>query len=171
MNVGMEPGELNRDTPAAGLTRREPFMTNGEPSSRRRKDRKRRKKELQRRVKHKHQDPNSPPDDSVMGYVAMRGQDVLCDAGQYCVVTGSRSGMKTFIENHGLPARDYQIAPATADHILTAMSMGGQYAFDRESYLRMLGPASAAGLRLEPVEFADAGSEGIFLVRVGPYTP
>ena len=140
-------------------------------ASNRRRQEKKRKKELQRKAKHKRQSQTrKQPHDPVVGYVAMQGKNLLCDEGRYGFVIGSRSEMKTFIENHGLEAGDYLIRAASSLHILAAMSLGGKYAFDQESYQRLLEPANVAGLRLKPVEFMDVGSEGIYLARVDPNT-
>ena len=143
-------------------------MSNKQVSERRRQAKKRRR-ELLRKAKAKQtrqSQTHKQPDDSVVGYVARRGVVVVCDEQKWCVVTSSRAGMKSFIENHGSRASDYVIEPATVNHILTAMSMGGKYALDQKSYQRILKPANAAGFGLKPMEFRDAGSEGIYLVRV-----
>jgi len=143
-------------------------MSNKQVSERRRQEKKRRR-ELQRKAKAKQTSQSQTrkqPDDSVVGYVARRGVVVVCHEQQWCVVISSRAGMRLFIENHGSQANDYVIERATANHILTAISMGGKYALDQESYQRLLKPANAAGLQLKPLEFRDAGSEGVYLVRV-----
>ena len=141
-------------------------MANHQASKRRRQENKR-KKELLRKAKHKRQ-AHKPLKDPEVGYVARHGMEVLCDEERFCVVMGRRAGMKSFIKSHGSKASDYAIEPATASHILTAMSAGGKYAFDQESYQRLIKPAQAFGLSLKPVEFSDAGSEGIYLVRLDP---
>ena len=104
-------------------------------------------------------------DKKVMGYFAFYPPlDVLCD-GDACVIAGSESLMKGYIESRGKAGSNFRIKKTRYSEIAHGLSAGAAYAFDEESYKRFYPIANRHGYSLGDEVFpkADCGFHFIII--------
>lgn len=96
----------------------------------------------------------------VIGYVAFNREKtgVICD-GDACIVAGSERKMEEYIQNHSTVKDAGIIRKARFGDIKNALSLGGAYLFDEESYSRFIDLAKKAGLDIQNMENKSRCSE------------
>ena len=107
----------------------------------------------------------------VIGYYAHNTKEgtVLTD-GKAMVVAGSEDSLKSYMGDISDAAeiRRFKIKKTRFGDIMNGMSMGGEYAFDKESYGRFLPLSKKAGLNLNDNggdAFLDADEDVFLTVR------
>ena len=102
----------------------------------------------------------------VIGYLAVhRSQGFLCD-GEACIIAGSESTMRSYIEFLSEQSNKFQVKEVLFDGILKGMSVEGLYAFDEKAYGRFLPLANKNGFNLTKQDFPSSRS-GLYFVVVG----
>jgi hypothetical protein len=138
-----------------------------EMASRRGKQNRKRYRKLERKLASK--GPTSRAGSrrpQLIGYTARRGMIMVCNNQQACVVIGSRGSLITFLEERSLSPQDHVIEPASSQHVISGMSLGGKYALDRHAFKKFLPLARTAGLNLEAVDFAEDPSDAVVLAEL-----
>ena len=94
----------------------------------------------------------SEKDTKVLGYVAIIAgtQSILC-IGESCIVAASEEKMKEYIRKDPNSNKlKFEFSKARFGHVRLAMSLGGAYAFDKDSYIRFYALGILEGLNLNP---------------------
>ena len=88
----------------------------------------------------------------VIGYVAFNREKtgVICD-GEGCIVTGSESKMKEYIQHHSTVKDIGVIKKAYFGEIEKALSLGGVYLLDEEAYNRFIDVAKKVMINIRPI--------------------
>jgi hypothetical protein len=112
------------------------------------------------------------PTKKVVGYFAYHSAaEVICTAGDACVIAGSVGSMKQYLaEFDPERASEATVKKTRFGEILRGLELGAAYAFDRESYGRFYPLAVKAGLPVEPADFEHPSRPGgrFFTVRFIP---
>ncbi len=106
-------------------------------------------------------------DTRVVGYFAYTPpMNAVCD-GDACVIAGSESAMKEYLESmkSGSLERS-RIKKTRFGEILKGLQLGAAYAFDEESYNRFYPLAKKAGVPISPQDFSGPSPTGMHFVRV-----
>ena len=110
-----------------------------------------------------------PRDDDtrVIGYFAYTPPNhVVCD-GDACVVAGSESAMKEYIEATTSGSLEKtRIKKTRFGDILKGLDLGAAYAFDEQSYNRFHPLAKKASVPIGPEDFSGPSPTGMHFVRV-----
>ena len=103
---------------------------------------------------------------TVIGWFAVAGLNALCD-GDACVIAGSREAMRTIMARRAVGGvASLTIKKTRFGEIMTGLSLGAAYCFDKEAYNRFFPLAQREGLSLGPEDFSDPGPHGVHLFRV-----
>jgi hypothetical protein len=106
----------------------------------------------------------SKNDKKVIGYFAVySSQDVFCD-GDACLIAGSQSALHKYIKLSPKAGSDFQIRKTRLSEILEGISLGGAYAFDKESYNEFYPLANRYGLSLKNEDFSPTETGNHFVV-------
>jgi len=139
-------------------------MSERREQQKRERRRRQRRQQLQRRHAG---DATHDPSDSIVGYFASSGMNVVCDR-EACVIADSAATMRQLIDQRlgvGDAAR-YQIRKTTFAEILAGLRHGAPYAFEPAAYERFRPLAQRAGLPVGPERSETPQPAGVHLVRV-----
>jgi hypothetical protein len=103
----------------------------------------------------------------VIGYVAFNPEKmgVICD-GDGCIVAGSERKMKEYIKHYSTVKNIGVIKKAYFGDIKKALSLGGVYLFDEESYNRFINLAKKSGLDIQVIENKQDSEGKLKLFRI-----
>jgi hypothetical protein len=103
-------------------------------------------------------------ENKIIGYFAVHSsQEILCD-GYKCIIAGSQSALHKYIKSSHGTGSEYQIRKTRLGEILEGISLGGAYAFDKESYSVFYPLANQHGFNLKNEAFPLTESGKHFVV-------
>ncbi len=106
-------------------------------------------------------------DSKVIGYFAFSSpSEVVCD-GDACVISGSESEMKNFINSiSSSTTKKTTIKKTRFSEIIKGMKLGAPYAFDEQSYNRFYPLANKVGFNLKEEDFSVKTETGFHFVVI-----
>jgi hypothetical protein len=103
-------------------------------------------------------------ENKVIGYFAIHSsQEILCE-GDACVIAGGQSALHKYIKSSHGTGSEYQIRKTRLGEILEGISLGGAYAFDKESYGLFYPLANKHGFNLKNEDFSSTESGNHFVI-------
>ena len=106
-------------------------------------------------------------ENKTIGYFAVHSsQEILCD-GDACIIAGGQSALNKYIKSSYGTRSEFEIRKIRLSDILEGLSLGGAYAFDKESYGAFYPSANKQGFNLKNEDFPEKeGGNHFVIVRI-----